>query len=157
MERQITKAIRNLKSAFYLFWIAALILFVLGETDVLPVGLMAHSFTQTYYFEVITILVTAIFIPCSLKLFSFVLQRHIDRLGIQKALKRYIMWSGVRLVLLFIVTFTGLLCYFFTLSSTGGLCALMGLTASFFCIPTEERLRKELHIHKEEKEEETTE
>ncbi len=153
MEKQIKAAVRNLKTAFFVFWTLTLLLFVLGETDVLPVGLMAHDFSQVYYFEVITILVTAIFIPCSLKLFSFVLRRRIDELQIQQAVSQYVMWSGVRLAMLLAVTFTGLFCYFFTLSSTGGLCALMGLTASFFCIPAEDRMRKELHIHKEEKKE----
>ena len=36
------------------------------------------------------------------------------------------------------------------LSSTGALCALIGLTASLFCLPGEGRLRKELHINQEE-------
>lgn len=40
--------------------------------------------------------------------------------------------------------------YYIMLSSTGALCALIGLTASLFCLPGEGRLRKELHINKEE-------
>ena len=153
MEQKIKTSVRNLKVGFYLFWAATLVLFILGEVDVLPVGVMAHSFIQTYYFEVITILVTAIFIPCSLKLFSFVLRRRIDQMQIQQALSQYLVWSSVRLFLLLAVTFTGLVCYFLTLSTTGGLCALMGLTSSFFCVPSDERLRRDLHIHNDEKKE----
>ena len=48
----------------------------------------------------------------------------------------------------FVVVFN-LAGYYFTLSSTGALCALIGLTASFFCLPGEKRLRAELHIDKE--------
>ena len=36
------------------------------------------------------------------------------------------------------------------LSTTGLLCALIALTASLFCLPGEERLRRELHIEREE-------
>jgi hypothetical protein len=35
------------------------------------------------------------------------------------------------------------------MSKTGGLCALIGLIATLFCIPGEERLRRELNIYKE--------
>lgn len=59
------------------------------------------------------------------------------------------LWGAVRLALLEFVVVFNLAGYYFTLSSTGTLCALIGLTASFFCLPGEKRLRAELHIDKE--------
>lgn len=44
----------------------------------------------------------------------------------------------------------GFLTYYGMLSTTGLLCALIALTASLFCLPGEERLRRELHIEREE-------
>ena len=44
----------------------------------------------------------------------------------------------------------GFLTYYGMLSTTGLLCALIALTASLYCLPGEERLRRELHIEREE-------
>ena len=75
--------------------------------------------------------------------------KKIDQLTFPVALSRYMLWSAVRLALLEFVVVFNLAGYYFTLSSTGALCALIGLTASFFCLPGEKRLRAELHINKE--------
>ena len=88
--------------------------------------------------------------PVSLKLFSWMLERRIDVVTFPEALRLYSRWSGVRLLLLFIPIAAGLFLYYLMWSSTGMLCALIGLTASLFCLPGEERLRKELHIDKED-------
>ena len=104
-----------------------------------------------YYFETVGILLTALCVPLSLKLFSLVLKKKIDHMTITLALKRYVQWNIVRLGVLEVAIVVNLLCYYLTLSSTGNLCMLIGLTASLFCLPSEKRLRNELHIAKEEK------
>lgn len=55
----------------------------------------------------------------------------------------------IRLGILEVAIVTNLLCYYLTLSTTGNLCMLIGLTASLFCLPGEKRLRNELHITKD--------
>ena len=65
------------------------------------------------------------------------------------ALKHYVQWSIVRLGILEVAIVANILCYYLTLSSTGNLCMLIGLTASLFCLPSEKRLRNELHITKD--------
>ena len=109
-------------------------------------GLYAHDVRASYIFETITILLTAILIPSSLKAFSYILKRQINNQSTVIAIKKYFLWSLVRLLLLFLIIIVGLSCYFLTLSSTGALCALMGITASLFCIPSEEKLKKEIHL-----------
>ena len=150
MEQQIKSTVKSLTIAYIVYWVLSLILFLIGEIDEYYTGLLAHDFRQIYIFETVTILLTAIFIPSSLKLFNVVLQKRIDNLSITLALKEYILWSSIRLFMLLIVTLCGIFCYFFTLSNAGGLCALMGITASFFCIPSEAKLRRDLHIEKAE-------
>jgi uncharacterized membrane protein len=51
--------------------------------------------------------------------------------------------------MLLVIVLVGLMCYYLTMSKSSGLCALIGLVATLFCIPGDERLRRELHIDKE--------
>ena len=121
-----------------------------GETGGEWVGMYAGDVRAIYMAETITILLAASCVPVSLKLFSWVLIRKIDVVTLPEALRLYALWSGVRLALLAIPVLAGFFTYYIVLSSTGVLCALIGLTASLFCLPGEGRLRKELHINKEE-------
>ena len=114
------------------------------------VGMYAGDVRATYMAETVTILLAASCVPIALKLFSWVLIRKIDVVTLPEALRLYALWSGVRLALLAIPVLAGFFTYYIMLSSTGALCALIGLTASLFCLPGEGRLRKELHINKEE-------
>lgn len=77
------------------------------------------------------------------------LTKQIDVVAITDALRLYALWSGVRLALLAVPVLAGFLTYYMMLSNKGVLCALIVLTASLFCLPGENRLRKELHIDKE--------
>lgn len=122
------------------------------EFELIPVGSIEGNIQATYYFETIGILLTVLCIPLSLKLFSLVLKKKIDNMTITLALKRYVQMSIVRLGILEIAIIVNLLCYYLTLSSTGNLCMLIGLTASLFCLPSEKKLRNELHISKDEDE-----
>lgn len=150
MEEQIKRAVRSLNISYIFFWVLPAFLLGAGEFELFPVGGLADNTKVTYYFETIGILITALCVPLSLKLFSLVLKNKIDHLTITLALKRYVQWSIIRLGVLEVVIVLNLLCYYLTLSSTGNLCMLIGLTASLFCLPGEKRLRNELHIDKDE-------
>ena len=149
MEEQIKRAVRNLNISYVFFWVLPASLLGAGEFDLLPVGALVDNVQATYYFETIGILLTALCVPLALKLFSLVLKKKIDHMTIPLALKRYVQWSMVRLGLLEAAIILNVLCYYLTLSNTGNLCMLIGLTASLFCLPSEKRLRNELHINKE--------
>ena len=149
MEEQIKKTAARVRTTFAYFWMLPILLVLLGETGGEWVGMYAGDVRATYMAETITILLAASCVPVSLKLFSWVLIRKIDVVTLPEALL-YALWSGVRLALLAIPVLAGFFTYYIVLSSTGVLCALIGLTASLFCLPGEGRLRKELHINKEE-------
>ena len=136
MEEQIKRAVRNLNISYVFFWVLPAFLLGAGEFDLLPVGALVDN-------------PQALCVPLALKLFSLVLKKKIDLLTIPLALKRYVQWSMVRLGLLEVAIVLNVLCYYLTLSNTGNLCMLIGLTASLFCLPSEKRLRNELHINKE--------
>ena len=143
MEKQIKRVVKKLKISYIIFWAVTILLVVIGETEFFPIGLLADDVRTCYFLETAGILLTAICIP-------FVLTRKIDKLTFPVALSRYALWSIVRLGLLNFVVIYNLLCYYMTLNSTGALCALCALTASFFCLPGEKRLRNELYITNEE-------
>jgi hypothetical protein len=151
MEKEIKGMVARLKYGFAAVWIVAAITFVCGEMDIIPNGLLTDDVRATYIFETISILMTATMLPVSLKLFNFVLTKKVNEESLLKALHHYRVWSDVRLLILLAVVLVGLVCYYLTMSKTGGLCALIGLIATLFCIPGEERMRQELHIQKEEK------
>lgn len=146
MEVEIKKRVSVLKRVFLVCWLIPVCWVVLGEADVIPVGQLVDDVRGTYFLQTACILLTAICTPLSLKLFSLVLPRKIDTYTFPVALSRYQLWSLVRLGLLELTVWVGLLGYYLTLSSTGALCALIGLTATFFCFPSEKKLREELHI-----------
>ena len=146
MEEQIKKAVRFVRMSYLLFWMVPVVFVLVGETTDSWVGAYADDVRTTYYAETLSILLAAACVPLSLKLFAWVLYRRIDRAGIARALQLYVFWSGIRLVLLALPLMAG----FGMLSTTGLLCALIALTASLFCLPGEERLRRELHIEREE-------
>ena len=151
MEEQIKQTATRIKTAFAYFWLLPILLIILGETGSDWVGMYADDVRATYFAETLTILLTAICIPVSLKLFSWVLVKKIDLVTISQALRLYVFWSAMRLSILALPVLAGFLTYYIMLSNKGLLCALIAMTASLFCYPSEGRLRKELHIDKEGK------
>lgn len=149
MEERIKQISRYLKTVFTCYWLLAILMVVCGETLDSWTGLYAGDVRSTYQAETATILLAVVCVPVSLKLFSWVLDHKIDAVSLPEALRLYAWWSVVRLFLLFLPVVVGFLTYYLMLSTKGVLCALIALTASLFCIPGENRLRKELRIDKE--------
>ena len=89
MEEQIKRAVRNLNISYIFFWVLPAFLLGAGEFELLPVGSLADNAQAVYYFETLGILLTALCIPLSLKLFSLVLKKKIDQMTITLALKCY--------------------------------------------------------------------
>lgn len=146
MEKKIKQVVQNLKIQYVLFWLVPVILLILFETNVFNIGIYADDPTQQYIWETAGILIAIGLVPLSLKLFSVILKKKIDQQPFPVALKQYLYWSTIRLAILEIAVLLNILVYYFTLNNVGGLCALLALTASIFCLPSEKRLREELNI-----------
>ena len=138
MEEKIKRVVSRTKMMFVYFWLLPVFLVAFGETGGEWVGAYAGDVRAAYFAETVTILLTAVLVPVSLKLFSWMLTKKIDVVAITDALR-----------LLAMPVLAGFLTYYMMLSNKGVLCALIALTASLFCLPGENRLRKELHIEKE--------
>lgn len=69
MEEKIKRAASRVKMSFVYFWLLPVFLVIFGETGGAWVGLYAGDVRAAYFAETITILLTALSVPASLKLF----------------------------------------------------------------------------------------
>ena len=100
MEEKIKRVVSRTKMMFVYFWLLPVFLVAFGETGGEWVGVYAGDVRAAYFAETVTILLTAVLVPVSLKLFSWMLTKKIDVVAITGALRLYALWSGVRLALL---------------------------------------------------------
>ncbi len=150
METQIKSTSRDIRRVFIGFWTIPVLLVLAGETLDSLTGQLAGEVRATYALETVAILLTAICVPLSLRMFAWMMAKKVDKVGVEDALWLYRLCCMVRLALLEVPVVAGLLTYYTTWSYRGVLCALIALTASLFCLPGEQRLRRELHIEKSE-------
>ncbi len=149
MEERIKRIVIYLKSLHILCWTLPLLVGIWSETGAPWTGMYAGDVRLTYGLETLVILLTVLCVPLSLKLFAWILKGRIDGAGIDRALHLYVVWSTVRVGLLFIPAVLGFACYGLLLSDKCLLCGLIALVASLFCVPSGKRLRAELRIDKE--------
>lgn len=148
MEQKIKHVTKLLRIQYLLFLLLPVLQVVANECDWLDVGGYADNVLARYYLESATIILSIVSIPLALKLFSLVLKKKISsEKSSLVAIKKYLWWSGIRLLILEIAVLFSFEVYYLTLSNVGGLCALIGLTASVFCLPSEKRLREEMNIY----------
>ncbi len=150
MEKTINLLLRCLKVEYTIFWALVLLTVALYEFDVLPQGVLVEEEQAAYILEVLGVLLAICLIPFSLRLFSLSLVRCVKQNVLQKALVSYRRWSEIRLALLLVPALVNLAVYYWTLETTGLLCAAMVMVASLFCVPGMKRLKGELNLDVEE-------
>jgi len=109
-------------------------------------GEYAEDPKMKYILGTVSILVTTALVPLSLKLFSMMMEKRIKTVSLVPAMKRYKNWNAIRLLLLGIVVLVNVFIYYSTKENVGGLCALIGITASLFCFPGKKKIKEELDI-----------
>ena len=160
--KELDKLIRRLWIEYIAVWILALGIPLIYETGMLEEGDLAHDGQMCYIVQTLTVILALCLIPVSLKMYHQAVhsERMMPPKEMQdsvssneptvtlstKQLNRYRHWNEVRLALLAVVALVGMSVYYVTLSSIGGLCALMGLVATFFCLPTRQRIKEELRL-----------
>ena len=147
MVEVIKQLLKRLKIEFVAVWCLVLLLVVCYETGIFSEGLFVGDARMDYILTTIGILLTIVMIPLSLRLFNLNLVKRISKLSTFEALKSYRRWSEVRLALLLVAALLNMSIYYLTLNTTGLFCSLMALLATLFCIPTKERLLKELDLN----------
>ena len=150
MKNKIKNTVLLLGVSFVFFWAVAVVLVILGETDVFATGLYATDERMAYMLNSVCIILTAVCIPIPLKLFQVILKRFIDKLSFPAALRNYVIFNILRLVIIFIPVYFGFIVYYLVLEKTGYFCAIIGLIASLFCAPGKDRLRREFYLTEQE-------
>lgn len=146
MTEQLNHLLRVLRIQYGLFILIPLLIVVAFETGFFYEGLYAVDEGMQYVLGTSGILLTIALIPGSLKLFSTIMEKYNNDLPLPDAMKLYEKWSGIRLLLLEIVFICGVFIYYLTLNNLGALCALIAVIASFFCLPSKNKVKTELEI-----------
>ncbi|MCD8302867.1 MAG: hypothetical protein LUC44_07600 [Prevotellaceae bacterium] len=120
----------------------AAVLLLLGETEVLPLGLLPTS----YALQICECLVMLVCVPLALKLMAFRSVR--GRLAAQPRL--YPSLAAVRIILLALPMIAGVALYFLMLDTSMLYCALISTLAFIYIWPSEDRQRAELEAHNKE-------
>lgn len=146
MEKEINRLLNCLRIEYALLWLVCGITILLYELDILPQGILVDDARADYILQVSGILLAVGLIPLSLRLFNLSLTQYIRQLNLTEALKSYRRWNEVRICLLLTAALTNLSIYYWTLNTTGLLCAGMVFIASMFCIPGRQRMLHELDL-----------
>lgn len=147
MVEVIKQLLKRLKIEFVAVWCLVLLLVVCYEAGIFTEGIFVGDVRMDYILTTIGILLTIVMIPLSLRIFNLNLVKRISKLSTFEALKSYRRWSEVRLSLLLVAALLNMSIYYLTLNTTGLFCSLMALLATLFCIPSIERLLKELDLN----------
>lgn len=126
-----------------------LLVIVLYETQVFAGGGIVGNGRLEYLSGVVSVMLTIIMIPLSLKFFPVFVKRKIDKSEreIEEKCSSYLLLSRLRLMVFAIVTFFNLIVYYEAMTSAGML--LIAVAASFFCVPDKVRVYNDLNLERE--------
>ncbi|MCI5743210.1 MAG: hypothetical protein MR321_06085 [Bacteroides sp.] len=150
MTREIKKLLFRLRVEYALFWVLAFLLVVSYELEWLPQGTLAGDAQAEYVVQISCVLLSIVLIPLSLRLFNLSLTRYVRTLPLVEAIQSYRRWSEIRLSLLLAPVLWDLSAYYWTLDTTGLLCAGMVFVAAMFCVPGQGRLLSEMNLEEQE-------
>lgn len=148
--REIERTFAVIKRSFSYYMILSLMLLGLG-VSMTGEGHFANDANLRFLLETLAILLTAGLIPLSLKLFHKALLQSRE-LDLEAALSSYQKWSLIRIGMLLLLIVAGFLTHSLCrgsespMSSTGLLCMVAGILASMFCLPSLERMKKDLGV-----------
>ncbi len=146
MDKNISKTIRIIHLVYLICWLMPVIFIFIGYTSIIQFDSISNDSVSTYFLEVAEVGATILLIPLALKMMPWLLKTKIDHLGIEKAIESYKIYSILQLVLISIPIILGMVIYVLTKGNIGIFCHLIGVTSLLFCIPSEKRMRQDLHI-----------
>lgn len=150
IEKTIKRQVARQWMEYILFWLLTAMFALAYEFDLLAEGLWVGQTQKEYVGETVSVLLTMALIPLALKLFPLLLPR-CTKGSVEERLRAYGRLSLVRLLLLAVSAWLNLWIYYATLDNIGGLCALITMTASVFCMPGEQKLKDDLLLVESDK------
>jgi hypothetical protein len=146
MEAQIKQVLKILYIQLCVCVLIPVLLAVVYETNILPVGIYADDVKMQYLIESVGIFVTIVCVPLVFILFRFMQKRKVENSILSIALNRYVYLCAGRLALLEMVAILNIVASYITLNHSSGYCVLIALIASSFCLPGKKRLYADLKL-----------
>ncbi len=144
---------RKLNILCYSLIAVVLVIVCLGETDVLPVGILADdvelptgSMSYSFVLQIVECLVMLAMVPLALKYMDFYVIKRLVTLHPE----RYLMQASMRMVMLAIPIVLGILFYYIMLNTSMLYCSLISALAFLYIWPTQKRLRRETNKKSEQ-------
>ncbi len=144
---------RKLNILCYSLIAVVLVIVCLGETDVLPVGILADdvelptgSMSYSFVLQIVECLVMLAMVPLALKYMDFYVIKRLVTLRPE----RYLMQASMRMVMLAIPIVLGILFYYIMLNTSMLYCSLISALAFLYIWPTQKRLRRETNKKSEQ-------
>lgn len=129
----------------------ALLIVLLGETGVIPNGVISHLNVTEYYIAIVMELLTICIIPLSLRLFRF--QFVAKKLSQVEDLQR---WSLVRMLMLQVPMIVNAVLYYLFYNVAFGYMGIILFLSCFFITPTMQKCEEELATEQDETNSENT-
>ena len=150
MVKYIQKLLRILKIEMVVVWLIVVAAVVLGEMDVIPNGLVAPKSPEEVKLNIAAVVLTILGIPLAIRLFTLNTTRGLRRMNNDEALRSYHIWSVVRIGILCIAAVFSVADYYLATSVSGAFCALVALSATIYCWPSESKISSYLEdVNKE--------
>lgn len=151
MRNSVDRLVWRMRVEYGAFLGLVLLMIVLYETQVFVGGSIVGNGRMEYLFGVVSVMLTIILIPLSLKFFPVLVKRKVDKSdrGLEEKCCSYLLLSRLRLLAFAIVTFFNLIVYYEAMTSAGML--LIAVAASFFCVPDNVRVYNDLNLEREKK------
>lgn len=136
---------KTLRFAYAMLWIVtSLAASVYFAGLIQPCGSLAGNAVTVYTLETCLILFTLFIIYFTVRIFNFakVKKAIAEERDREVAHRKFILWSAVRISLLFVTSLLGLLTFWLTLSESGAYCTLITMIGALFCFPRESTFKE---------------
>lgn len=132
---------RRLQITFWSAIVISVIILALGETDIIPNGILVGEYQADFVIMSVMELITIVAIPVALKLFKF--KSIASRLISEDSLKALNCWGQVRLLLLSVPMIANLVCYYLFVKVGFSYLAIILFLSLFFVYPSLSRCYNE--------------
>ncbi len=132
---------RRLQITFWSAVVISVIILILGETDIIPNGILVGENQADFVIMSVMELLTIVVIPVALKLFKF--KSIASRLISEDSLKALNCWGQVRLLLLSVPMIVNLVCYYLFVKVGFSYLAIILFLSLFFVYPSLSRCYNE--------------
>ncbi len=143
---EITQSLKLLRRDFYLMTGSILVFVFLGETGLLPNGLLADSPTTDYALSVAGVILALGNVYLGLKLFAkYTKDKTYVTFHYGNPLRCYRNLSIIRLSMLVSASSFNILAYYLTMNANSLLMSFVPIVALFFCWPTRDKIENFIH------------